>query len=117
LVTRLLAEHGFSDELIQDAEQVTAELAANALSAVTCGREHGVPPVVAIAVSGVGPEICVSVYDSDPTPPPPGWTAGTEDEHGRGLAIIDAISDDWGWTRGDIAGKHVWALLRSRSDG
>jgi anti-sigma regulatory factor (Ser/Thr protein kinase) len=112
LVTRLLAGHGFPAGMTQDAEQVTAELVANALASAARGQQRGIPPVMVIAVSGVGWEVCLSVYDSDPTPPPPGWTAAEEDEHGRGLTILGALSDDWGWTPGDLAGKYVWSLMR-----
>ncbi|SDN67133.1 hypothetical protein SAMN04487981_106132 [Streptomyces sp. cf386] len=33
------------------------------------------------------------------------------DEHGRGLRIIDALSEHWGWTRRQPMGKTVWAML------
>lgn len=33
------------------------------------------------------------------------------DEHGRGLRIIDALSEHWGWTRRQPRGKTVWAML------
>jgi anti-sigma regulatory factor (Ser/Thr protein kinase) len=112
LVTRLLAEHGFPDAMTMDAEQVIAELVANALASAIRGQRRGIPPAMVIAVSGAGWEVCLSVYDSDPTPPPRGWTAADEDEHGRGLTILGALSDDWGWTPGDLAGKYVWSLLR-----
>ena len=33
------------------------------------------------------------------------------DENGRGLALLDAMSDEWGVER-DADGKHVWFALR-----
>ncbi|WP_435228383.1 ATP-binding protein [Streptomyces sp. Tue6028] len=35
-----------------------------------------------------------------------------QDDHGRGLGIVDALSEHWGWTRFP-AGKIVWAMLRT----
>lgn len=32
-------------------------------------------------------------------------------EHGRGLHIIEALSEHWGWTRRCPVGKTVWAML------
>ncbi|MDX3072762.1 ATP-binding protein [Streptomyces sp. NPDC088354] len=40
----------------------------------------------------------------------PDWLA----ESGRGLHIIDSLSDSWGWTPPDESGKSVWALVSAR---
>lgn len=50
---------------------------------------------------------------ADPSDNPPVYPhAGDHlDEHGRGLHIIDALSEHWGWTRRQPAGKTVWAML------
>lgn len=32
-------------------------------------------------------------------------------ENGRGLHIIDSVSESWGWTPPDAAGKSVWAMV------
>lgn len=41
-------------------------------------------------------------------------TAG-EEEHGRGLALVDALSLGWGWDPvPGLQAKAVWALLRAR---
>jgi hypothetical protein len=34
-------------------------------------------------------------------------------ESGRGLHVVDAISESWGWTPPDRAGKAVWAMIRA----
>lgn len=36
-------------------------------------------------------------------------------EHGRGLHIVEALSEHWGWTRSAPTGKTVWAMLPRRS--
>jgi anti-sigma regulatory factor (Ser/Thr protein kinase) len=35
-------------------------------------------------------------------------------ENGRGLHIIDSLSESWGWTPPDNAGKSVWAMISGR---
>ena len=37
--------------------------------------------------------------------------AAKDDEHGRGLALVDAIADEWGWHWCDF-GKFVYARLK-----
>ena len=52
----------------------------------------------------------ISVQDGSPTPPAP-REASAEDESGRGMLIIDALSTAWGWERLPT-GKVVWADVR-----
>lgn len=54
--------------------------------------------------------VCAVVDPSD-NPPVYPHTSDPFDEHGRGLRIIDALSEHWGWTRRQPAGKTVWAML------
>ncbi|MGW6736030.1 ATP-binding protein [Streptomyces sp. NPDC055013] len=54
--------------------------------------------------------VCAVVDPSDNLPVYP-HTSDPFDEHGRGLRIIDALSEHWGWTRRQPAGKTVWAML------
>ncbi|MHC5908569.1 ATP-binding protein [Streptomyces sp. S6] len=35
-------------------------------------------------------------------------------EHGRGLRIVEALSEHWGWTKRTPVGKTVWAMLPTR---
>ncbi|WP_228472663.1 ATP-binding protein [Streptomyces cyaneochromogenes] len=50
---------------------------------------------------------------TDPCDSPPVYPHASDplDEHGRGLRIIDALSEHWGWTRRQPMGKTVWAML------
>lgn len=36
-------------------------------------------------------------------------------ESGRGLHVVESLSDSWGWTTPDSTGKVVWALVSSGS--
>ncbi len=56
--------------------------------------------------------LTVSVSDHDPRPPRTGQ-ADALDTGGRGLAMIEALTDDWGTRPADHgAGKTVWFALR-----
>jgi anti-sigma regulatory factor (Ser/Thr protein kinase) len=94
-----------------DAALVITELAANAV-------EHAVPRTPAAEAEvwlGIllGPaHVLLTV--SDPGENPPELKAidcSALREHGRGLFIVDALAEEWGWTLRPPAGKTVWARL------
>jgi anti-sigma regulatory factor (Ser/Thr protein kinase) len=93
-------------------EAVTSELVTNAIAASRqvspSGAERG---HVMLRLTVRGSELCIRVWDPDPTPPPRDQPLPDEyAEHGRGLFIVRALSERWGWypARG---GKYVWAAL------
>lgn len=51
-----------------------------------------------------------AVTDQSDSPPLCPRTDGALEVHGRGLRIVEALSEHWGWTRSP-AGKTVWAML------
>ena len=57
--------------------------------------------------------VLVEVWDGNVMPPEPNQ-ADLDDESGRGLMLVEALAERWGW---DLAangrGKIVWALLHS----
>ncbi|WP_143589937.1 ATP-binding protein, partial [Streptomyces africanus] len=55
--------------------------------------------------------LLVTVSDPDDHPPVYAPTGSALAEHGRGLGIVDALSEEWGWTPCPPAGKTVWARL------
>lgn len=57
----------------------------------------------------------VEVLDRDPSPPQEG-SPGRYDEWGRGLRIVERLSDRWGWEPVGGNGKRVWCDLE-RSGG
>jgi len=60
----------------------------------------------------------IGAWDADPEPPPPPreLACAVDAEAGRGLELIRACADDWGWhplRRGGDKGKYVWCDLRA----
>jgi anti-sigma regulatory factor (Ser/Thr protein kinase) len=88
--------------LVDDALLLTSELVTNSVL-------HGGPPLV-IAVECDGERLQVRVRDGSPAVPTP-HDATPSDENGRGLALVAALSDDWG-VDPEPGGKHVWFVIR-----
>ncbi|ANS70072.1 regulatory protein [Streptomyces lincolnensis] len=96
-----------------DAALVITELAANAVA-------HGVPgsatgdEEVWLGILFDPAHVLLTV--SDPGDDPPEYTVTGDPalrEHGRGLFIVDALAEEWGWTLKPPAGKTVWARLKT----
>lgn len=97
------------DALVEDAELGTSELVANAV------RHAGTDLVLSIRSDAA---ILISIEDGRPgLRRPPGGEASSLVDHGRGLHIVAAISQDWG-IRSTPRGKAVWfSLARPNRDG
>ena len=89
-----------------EAELLVSELIGN-------GLRHGAPPFVLVVECDGSAGLRVSVHDEDPTPPVR-REAGIGDESGRGIGLVDLVSDAWG-VETDEHGKSVWFCL-NRSD-
>lgn len=102
--------------LIEGAELVASELASNAVAASTdsCGRPVYVSnrvPVVWVCLLTDGVRVLMEVWDQAPGVPAVQDADGV-DEGGRGLALVDAITDGWGWYPASrLPGKVVWAEI------
>ncbi|GGZ12981.1 ATP-binding protein [Streptomyces poonensis] len=95
--------------LVDPAELLASELISNAV------RHTEGPAALKLRLSG--PSFRLGAWDTDPTPP--ATTAPhPHGESGRGLHLIDACSDDWGWFqvhRDGAHGKYVWCELDARN--
>jgi anti-sigma regulatory factor (Ser/Thr protein kinase) len=94
------------------AELVVSELSTNAVLA-SCPL---VRPVIRLTLTLSQGELGVFVRDYCPGSPQPGNVRDEdEDENGRGLLLVEAMSTRWGWyAPADGAhGKVVWAVLSS----
>ncbi len=92
----------------EDATPVMTELAAGAVP-------HAAPrcadvPDVRLGLRLEPAHVPLTVSDPDDHPPVPAPGAAL-DGHGRGLRVVDARSEGWGWTPAAPAGKTVWARL------
>ena len=90
--------------LADDVEAVTSELVANAVAASAVEST----PIVLRLVLTTG-SVFVECYDSAPGLPV-ATAAGDGAESGRGLAMVAALSADWGWCPAE-GGKRVWAEI------
>ncbi|MER7140954.1 ATP-binding protein [[Kitasatospora] papulosa] len=57
--------------------------------------------------------LVIAVTDPSPCPPAPFYDGDVFGERGRGLAIVNALAETWGWTPPRPEGKTVWAALRT----
>jgi anti-sigma regulatory factor (Ser/Thr protein kinase) len=103
------------DALTDEAQAIASELAANAAAAAIPARPA--LPAIIFAVHQRPGELRIIVWDNGPGQPQPAHP-GTNDEHGRGLAIIDALTRrNWGWwPTPKSGGKVVWAALPTTDD-
>ncbi|MEU1690696.1 ATP-binding protein [Streptomyces hirsutus] len=103
----ILTMHGLIG-LVDTAELLATELVSNAV-------RHTKGPA-ALRVRWSAGVLRIGAWDADPEPPgPPGMPESpAEAEEGRGLALVRACADLWGWqplAREGSRGKYVWCDL------
>jgi anti-sigma regulatory factor (Ser/Thr protein kinase) len=103
----ILTMHGLIG-LVDVAELLATELVSNAV-------RHTKGPA-ALRVSWSAGVLRIGAWDADPEPPEPPRALDQlgEAEEGRGLALVRACSDLWGWhplARHGNRGKYVWCQL------
>jgi len=90
---------------------VVSELMTNALRHALPGSGDTRPRrPIRLGLLQPGPCVLCVVADPGKTAPAP-RTPGSLDETGRGLHLIRALSDQWGYTTPSQTGKVVWALF------
>lgn len=96
----LCPAHGIA--LIDDAQLLISELVTNAV-------RHGAPPLTLQLTCDESTGMTARVSDNDPALPT--CTAASDQaESGRGMALVDLISDAWG-VEPAPPGKAVWFRL------
>lgn len=114
---RQLAAWGapYGTDLAEAVATVVAELAANA---VTHGRVPGRDFELRLALDARVVRIEVSDARAERRPPAPADVAPPADaaETGRGLLLVQALTQAWGVTPRDV-GKTVWAEIAVPTDG
>ncbi|GAA3774681.1 ATP-binding protein [Streptomyces phyllanthi] len=102
----ILTTHGLPT-LIEPAELLASELLGNAI-------RHTKGPA-ALKIRQSGPSFRLGAWDTDPTPPTTS-PATVCDESGRGLHIVDAYAEDWGWFQvNGTGGKYVWCEMGTKT--
>ena len=101
-VADVLRDFGLT-ALVADAVLVVSELATNAVR-----HAHTAFSVTVDCRAGGG--ALLSLRDGSPHHPIP-VTAGQLDEAGRGLALVQLLSNDWGVSTQPDGGKSVWVRL------
>jgi anti-sigma regulatory factor (Ser/Thr protein kinase) len=105
-VVHVLREWGLRD-LADDAQMVVSELITNAIDASTLLPEH---PPVTLRLLLTGKSLVIEVWDHSPLDLEP-RKADADDECGRGLTVVAALAERWGWERTGHHRKVVWAEL------
>ncbi|MFE4666024.1 ATP-binding protein [Streptomyces sp. NPDC056716] len=89
-----LRRSGLMGPVLDDVVLALSELVTNAI-------EHGDGPVDLLVRAAEG-RLLISVVDSDPAPAVLKAT-GLDDVSGRGMALVNALADDW-----DSTGEETW---------
>ena len=98
----------------QDIAIVVSEMVTNALRHALPGPgDTGPRGPVRLGLLQQGPWVLCAVADPGKAAPVP-RTPGSLAETGRGLQMICAFSDLWGYTTPSDAGKVVWAMFTAR---
>ena len=91
--------------MIDDVRLVVSELAANAV-------RHAHSPFT-VSLGQADQAVYLSVQDGSPGAPVL-LAPESLDTAGRGVFIVDMVSDDWGVTHTPSGGKSVWASFSTR---
>ncbi|MBB1243526.1 ATP-binding protein [Streptomyces durbertensis] len=107
LVSTQLAVWDLSPHVTGRAEQIAAELAANA---ALHGRVRGRDFRLSLALDSASGVLRVAVTDArGDRLPAKAVSAADDDESGRGLVLVAALADRWGTEPHPPGGKTVWA--------
>jgi anti-sigma regulatory factor (Ser/Thr protein kinase) len=98
-----------------DAELITSELVTNAVTHTRSGKPGG---SLVLAVRAHPDQVQILVRDSGgPSAPTRTSAADLGGEHGRGLAIVNALATEWG-SHASPSGRATWCRLsRDRTPG
>ncbi|MEU1281991.1 ATP-binding protein [Streptomyces sp. NPDC005805] len=108
-VTRLHLEAWGLPDTVQAAQLCVSELSTNVIKHVGVGT----PATLALSMSGT--RLRIEVHDPDCLSLPTCRASGRDEEGGRGLALVDAVSESWGVLLRESS-KIIWCELGTRLD-
>jgi anti-sigma regulatory factor (Ser/Thr protein kinase) len=103
----VLNEWRFPRDLIADAEMLVSEMMTNAADASACLPDR---PHVTLRLIATAKSLVIEAWDQSPLDLEP-REVDPDDECGRGLTVIAALSTRWGCERTSCQRKRVWAEL------
>jgi hypothetical protein len=106
---RATLEQWQAGERADDITLVLSELLTNALR-YAAPRTGGWPVRAGLLQARPGAAVLCAVADASPAPPVP-QPPGHLSESGRGLRVVEELSDGWGYTAVPRRGKVVWATF------
>ncbi|GAA1500285.1 ATP-binding protein [Streptomyces synnematoformans] len=104
---RFVADHldGCAPEQADDIRVCVSELVTNALQHTPAGRRF------LVRIIRMDTAVRIEVHDAS-TATPHLCTPSDTDDRGRGLLLVSALADDWGYPTGTGPGKVVWAAFK-----
>lgn len=92
---------GIPGDFSDDAVLLVSELVSNAYKAMEIGPISGIA-CIELSLRLFDDHLLIEIIDSSPRAPAPNLTDDAEREGGRGLAVVDGLSREWGyfWRRG-----------------
>jgi hypothetical protein len=109
LTRNTLRDWGLST-LAEDAETIVGEFVANAITHAPDRDLKTKAEFLGLRLLRRNGEVICAVLDPSDAAPVLKTPGGAE-EAGRGLQMVDALSDVWGWSPVAGRGKAVWAIL------
>lgn len=104
-VRRTLGASGTAPSVVDDATLIVSELLTNV--ALHCARVA--EPEATLRLVGREAHLRIEVHDASPLAVIQ-RAPGDDSEHGRGLLVVDALSECWGY-ESTADGKYVWCEL------
>lgn len=123
-VVQVLSGWGMT-EVVDVFELIASELATNVVQAATSPDGNprydadGRLPLMWLRLLSDKDKVMLEVWDDLPETlgAPVTRHADTDDEGGRGLDMVEMLTDDWGWeTVPGWTGKRVWAILTAKNN-
>jgi len=112
---------GITEDTAETAQLIVSELVTNAVRASGCdlsGREPSYSQrtgagVIRLSLRRLRDGLLIEVSDASPGSPlfVRAGREGRDTEHGRGLMLVDALCEDWGYYPAPRRGKVVYAFL------